>query len=313
MEHNKLLNSYQTIRQKQHVGTSNKLLENNDIFNGNNNISTQQMQTMRQMRKDNGIDVFMDKDKIRETIIKPEKMVKSKIDRKLLQEKVKNMEETYIDSEKKNFGPLIHQYWKNRTNETYKGIITNDGNNKIYKEETDLIVHKVSSKDKEGVDKEYEVINMGREKHNDELKVIYSLDQETEHKKKFEYNHVYKYRTQYDPKDHDKLKNDKIKYYKERQKKEEEGKKNIDSVIDILIGDGIFNQNELESMGFDLSKINGENNDKNIIKKNMDSGNIDSGNIDSGNMDSGNVDSGNVDNISSKKQAYLERKRRGNP
>lgn len=285
MNNNKLLNSYNKMDQNAKHYTENKLLQNSQV--GNNFYTQQQGQLMKKLRNDGGFDALLDKDKVRESVIRPIKIEKSKSDKKVLRERLKQIEGEYIDKEKETFGPEIQRYWKNRTNETYKGIIKGESRS-LYKDKDDLIVHKVSVKDKEGVDKDYKCMGDGREKHNDELKIIYSTDQENEHKKTFEYNHVYKYRVQYDPKGHDKLKKDKIKYYKERQQKEEEGKQNIDCVIENLIAEGIFNEEELNSMGFDLSAKNLDK--KDVIKQTSD-------NI---------VQS----SVSSKKQAYLDRKKK---
>ena len=68
-----------------------------------------------------------------------------------------------------------------------------------------------------------------------------------QHKKNFDYNQVYKYRLKHDPKNHESLKKDKIKYYKEQQKKQEEGKKKLD-LLESLIDDGIFEKDDVESI-----------------------------------------------------------------
>lgn len=279
---NRLLNTYNNTEQPSHY-TNNKLLQNSQLL-ANNMCSQQQVSLMKQLRNASGMEALLDKEKIKESVIRPIKIEKSKNDKKVLTERLKQMEGNYSDKNQQTFGPEIQGYWNNRTNETYKGIIKNNGIN--YKDKEDLVIHRVTAKDKEGVEDEFNFMDKGRETHNNELKVIYSTDQENEHKKKFEYNHVYKYRVQYDPKDHDKLKSDKIKYYKERQKKEEEGKQKMDSVIENLIADGIFNQEELSSMGIYL-------NDKTELDKNDDP----------------KLNETNT-SISSKKQAYLDRKKK---
>lgn len=258
---NRLLYEYQKSQQNNIPLQNNMLLNTNPFFVNNMQYSPQQMQQMQQLKeiqhikqleKLNDMEITMDKDKIKESIIKPIKIEKSK-DAKELESKFKNVESQYIDKKKKDYGPEIHKYWQSRTNEPYKNILKNENYTKTYKDKDDLIVHRVTVKDKEGVTEELSKMNEKLEKHNNELKVIYSTDQENEHKKKFDYNHVYKYRVKYDPKGHDTLKQDKVKYYKEKQKKEEEGKKKKDSILESLVNDGIFNQDELA--GIDINNI----------------------------------------------------------
>ena len=175
-----------------------------------------------------------------------------------------------------------------RTNQPYKNIIKNeDVTKKNFKSKDDLIVHKVTIKDKEGVDDSYNKFKQNLETHNDELQTIYSTDKRNEHKKKFEYNHVYKYRIQYDPKDHDKLKQDRIKYYKDRQKKEEEGKRTVDNILETLINDGIFDKSELSSVSLDIKES------KNTASETS-------------------TDSKNAQSKQEKKEAYLNRKKKNN-
>jgi hypothetical protein len=167
-----------------------------------------------------------------------------------LENKWKEVESNYIDKTKKSFGPEIQKYWKERTNEPYKNILKDEDYSKDFKNKDDLVVHRVTTKEKDKERAENDMKNMegNREKHNGELKVIYSTSQKSEHKKKFEYNHVYKYRVQHDQKTHTDLKEDKIQYYKEQQKKEEEKKQIKDSIMDYLVTDGIFSQDELNSI-----------------------------------------------------------------
>ncbi len=81
--------------------------------------------------------------------------------------------------------------------------------------------------------------------------MIYSTSHELEHKKKFEYNNKYKYRIKYDPSDHNKLKKDKISYYKREQKKMDNDREKTDAIIEDLVNKGIFDKDELEDIGYD--------------------------------------------------------------
>lgn len=316
---NKLLYGYQNFQQNNIPFQNNVLLQNNPMFTGNmqyaNSMQMQQMKQMQQMQqiqqmqmqkikelqqikqieKMNEMETTMDKEKIKESVIKPIKIERTKKDRQELEGKWKDAEEKYIDKSGKDFGPEIKKYWKTRTNEPYKNILKNENYSKNFKSKDDLIVHRVTVKDREGVVDDYDKMDSNREKHNNELKVIYSTDHKNEHKKKFEYNHVYKYRVQFDPKDHDKLKHDKIKYYKAQQKKEEEGKQQRDSILETLVTDGIFNEDELNSL--------------NLSKKTNNSNNLDNTSTDSGESSKSNVSiKSNEDKRREKKEAYLSRK-----
>jgi len=140
----------------------------------------------------------------------------------------------------------VSVYWKNRTNQTYKPILNIDNNKKITSAD-DLIIHKVTKSDKNGVEKQLDDYKKQKETYNKELKTLYSVDNKLKHKEKFEYNHIYKFRDTYDPKDHNILKQDKIKYYQEQQKNMELEKQKINIVLEGLINNGIFNQDEINS------------------------------------------------------------------
>lgn len=259
---NRLLNEYNQYNY--HSGQfSNKLLQQNPNFiNQQNNqqmqhIQQMQMQKMReqqqirQIEKINELESTMGKDykeKIKEAVIQPVKIDKSAT-KKELETKWKQAEQNYFTTtkdNKKQYGPEIQKYWQSRTNESYKTIIKDKIPPKQIKDDKDLIVHKVTKKDKEGVDNDFQKMNVVRKKHNSELDVVYAKDKETEHKKKFDYTHVYKYRIQYDPKSHGELKQDKVKYYKEQQKQEEEKKQLKDSILECLVNDSIFSPDELK-------------------------------------------------------------------
>lgn len=270
---NRLLNGYnQNFNRNDFNFQNNMLLQNNPVYmNMDRTQQMQQMQMMqslqmqqakemhqvKQINKMNDLTNKYDKEKVRESVIKPIRIEKNKKDRYELENQWKDAEKNYRDKSGKDYGSEIQEYWKKRTNQPYKNIIKNDDvANKQFKSKDDLIVHRVTKKDKEGVDESYGALTQNLEKHDNELKSIYSISKKNEHKKKFEYNHVYKYRIQYDPKDHDKLKQDRIKYYKDRQKKEEEGRKTVDNILETLINDGIFDKNELSIVSLNIDNNN---------------------------------------------------------
>jgi len=262
---NRLINEYTHFNQNNMQLPNNVLLQNNPFLVNNQDqlLHMQKIKEIQQVKhidKMNELSNTLDKQKIKESVIRPIKIEKNKKDRYELESNWKEAEKKYRDNTGKDYGIEIHNYWKQRTNQPYKTIIKDETNaKKNYKSKDDLIVHRVThkDKDKEVVEKSYQELEKNLEKHNNELHVIYSTSNKNEHKKKFEYNHVYKYRVQYDPKDHDKLKSDRIKYYKDKQKQEEEGKKTVDSILDTLMNEGIFDKDELSSIS--LNKKDPEN------------------------------------------------------
>jgi len=118
------------------------------------------------------------------------------------------------DEKDKKFQYKLNEYWLKRTNEPYKNIIKD----KQYYEKflqkeklqlidpNELIIHKTGESDKKGFDDECEKYTKGIELHNNEIKTIYSMTNELEHKKKFEYEHKYKYNISYDQQTHNELK-----------------------------------------------------------------------------------------------------------
>ena len=103
------------------------------------------------------------------------------------------------DEKDKKFQYKLNEYWLKRTNEPYKNIIKD----KQYYEKflqkeklqlidpNELIIHKTGESDKKGFDDECEKYTKGIELHNNEIKTIYSMTNELEHKKKFEYESLY--------------------------------------------------------------------------------------------------------------------------
>lgn len=283
---NRLLNSYQNYQQNENVPQqfqNNALLYNNTMFRNNMSYNesqqSQQMQRMymanmqrqkelqkiKQMEKFNEIENKYDKDKIRESVIKPQKVERKNNVNDIItnirkdwgvQISNKNRGNRYgdiADQFKEKINKQKSNYWEKRTNKPYKNIITdkkyiNPFLNKRKIKESELVVHKVTPLDKEGVDDEYEDLQDKLEKHDNELKVIYSTNKKAEHKKKFEYSHKYKYRVAYNPSDHDKLKKDKIEYYKREQKKAEAGKEKVDTIINSLIDDGMLDEDEIQKL-----------------------------------------------------------------
>ena len=237
---------------------------NNPFLNNSNNsnlIKIKEQQELKQLEKLNQLENKYNKDKIKESVIKPIKIEKDNRD----------IKKDYNSKEKEYFKER-DELWKIRTNQPYKNIIKDEQQvkkfiNRNNIDKSELIVHKVTNLDKQSVDKEYSQFKNKLETHNNELKVIYSTNKQAEHKKQFEYNHKYKYRIKYDPSDHNKLKQDKIEMFKKEQQKEEENKQKIDNIIENLINNGIFNKEELEEIGIKNNNDNSDNNSNNSKKE----------------------------------------------
>ena len=191
--------------------------------------------------------------------IKPQKIDKVNIDlNKLVQDRKQHNQAELDESIKK------------RTNLPYKGIIKNFDFNKIratHKE--DLVVHKVTDADKKTFNEDISKYSNTITKQQKELSEIYAENKKNEHKKNFEYQHKYKYRTKLDVGGGDggvggdggdggdggnggDVRIDRIEYYKKEQLKVEESKKKMDDILMNLINKNAISEN-LDN--FDLNKI----------------------------------------------------------
>jgi hypothetical protein len=206
---------------------SNKLIDNTRKFGGNNNL----LKNITDIKK---IEQIAERDRIKESVIKPIKLGNNN----------KQELETKFTEEQKTYMPKIKEYWQGRTNQPYKGIIGNAAN-KEFKTEADLLVHRVTSADKQGVDNELEKYKGAKDTHDSELKKIFHETNKADHIKKFEYNHKYKFRITTDSAGHDDLKNDRLAYYRREQQKQEEDKEKMDNVVEDLINQNIVDKDKV--------------------------------------------------------------------
>lgn len=145
---------------------------------------------------------------------------------------------------------------KNRTNTPYKTIINSDANRDdsarmLEKEKRwlenggrtdddarptnrDLIVHVVSDADKCGIAEKYTTEDEARQQLDSQHRLIYSKENKTKHIKQFEYKHVYMYRVKIDSKNHIELRDDRVAYYEEQQKKLESTKAQSDALLRMM-------------------------------------------------------------------------------
>ena len=220
------------------------------------NSNVKNSYNMRKMKKFNNIDQMYNQNDFKNLILKPQKIEKPNI----------NLDSLINNREQSNTTDLKESINK-RTNDPYKGIIKNFDYSKIReKHEEDLIVHKVNEEDKniKVFDSNMNVFHNKIEKQNKDIKDTYSIDKKTEHKKEFDYQHKYKYRTKIDSGDND-LRVDRIEFYKKEQSKIEDNKKKIDDILLNLIDSGILSEN-LESIDYDKVDTNDlENKLKNVF------------------------------------------------
>lgn len=222
---NNLLEQFNRQRTGQNTFTNNAMLNNNVHFK--NRINDQsfmdriKMDKLEQIKKAKGIkDIGLNKEQLTEYVICPIKLKRTSAD---------EINNTYTALENGMKG-MIEEYWKARTNQPYKNILKDQNYQKKFEKKEDLIVHKVSDKDKLGLLDDYDKLMNIINNHNNQLKNIYSTSERNKHKKEFDYIQKYKYRLKYDPKDFEDLKN----MYKKEQKKISHEKKQIDVILNAL-------------------------------------------------------------------------------
>jgi len=216
-------------------------------------ISARDSYNMKKIQKFNKIDQTFDKDNLKQLIIKPVKIEKPN-------QNIASIVSIREAESKKELDECI----KKRTNQPYKGIIKNFNYNKEFKKQDDLIVHKVTDKDKLGFNDEIDKYNSTIRTQNSEINDAYSKDKKNEHKKQFEYQHKYKYRNKLEnttDTDAD-LRVDRIEFYKKEQQKLEDSKKKIDDILSNLIDSGVLSEN-FDSINYD--KINVDELEKTLI------------------------------------------------
>lgn len=135
-----------------------------------------------------------------------------------------------ITTLKKKYLNEIENYWTQRTNKPYKNILKNENYNREYSSAQDLVVHKISSKDKIKTDDDYRRLQTIIDKQNIENKQIYSAEKKDEHKKLFDIENKFKFIKE--KKNEDELLNKKGKeYYRTENEKQIRDKNMVDHII----------------------------------------------------------------------------------
>ncbi|AYV76054.1 MAG: hypothetical protein Terrestrivirus4_102 [Terrestrivirus sp.] len=265
---NNMLRGYQNYKMNNIPAQRNSLLNNNPNLNRLNEAmereriariqqqmsKMKQLQQIKQYEKYGELDRYMDKDSFRNAIIEPIKVQKNNNPQELITAyENKNMTEYG-----KNNAFLLN-YWNTRTNEPYKSALKDVMDDPEYykknvgRDAKKLIIHKTTDADKIGLMDQYHEFQDVLEKHDTDLKVIYSTSKEGEYKKKFKWCNKSKFRIQYDPADFKKLKKGKMEYYQNQQMELERDKKRIEDLIDSAINDGVFNDEDIKNLSNEVS------------------------------------------------------------
>jgi hypothetical protein len=262
---NNLVNKFQSYMNTNTPFQKNPLLNNNPNFMSNsrdssffNKINLTKLEQIKRAR--NIEEIGMDKNQLTDIIISPITINKTN---------KKELDEIYNDIvpiQKK----IVEEWWNTRTNQPYKNIIKKDLFHKDYKkyyrddifntnikDKKELLVHKVTTADADSLllEAEFDLLSDIIEKHNDELKTIYSTSKKNQYKKEFEYVQNYRYRLEYNPKNSEELKD----YYKKEQKKINKEKKMIDDIISTLIENDELTKDEIDKLNKEINTFDKNN------------------------------------------------------
>ena len=232
MYRNELTDRYNAYSQQPIQYMNNQMLASNPIFTSNiYDPSFHQkmlLQREEQMQKIKNIsELGLTKEQITEYVITPLKIEKT--ESKELERLCDDNEKTLLDSYIKD------NLWAHRTNAPYKTILKNQNIQREYKDSNDLIVHKFTSLDKVGLMDEYEDLLNVLEKHNGNLKVIFSTSKKNEHLKAFKFVEKHRKRIKYNPKDYNELKD----FHKKESQKFDRDRRKLDMYIERINADDI--------------------------------------------------------------------------
>lgn len=261
---NNLLNRFNSYTNNNNPYQNNPLLNNNPNLNMKDSsfFNKMNMAKLEQIKRARNIDEMgIDKKQLTDLIICP--IAINKVNKNELNEAYNEIVPQYDTKINK----LVNEWWQTRTNQPYKNIIKKDLFNKDYKkyynenifntnikDKKELLVHKVTSEDWDKIllEAEYEILNDILEKHDKELKVIYSSSKKNQYKKEFEYVQNYRYRLEYNPKNSEELKD----FYKKEQKKINKESKMIDDVINTLIENDELTTDEINKINSEIKTYN---------------------------------------------------------
>jgi hypothetical protein len=271
---NKLINQFNSHlnQPKQNAFLNNPMINNNPNFSLRDPqfYNKIQMAKIEQIKRAKNInDLGMDKKELSEYIIDPIKI--NKTERGDIEKKLHETEHMYLvpttgTKFEDQSNAYLKELWKTRTNQPYKNIIKKEAFDKDYKKyyndnifnkninnRDELIVHKVIKNidaDEDLLEADFLLVQEILEKHNNELKSIYSVSNENKYKREFEYAQKYRYRLEYNPKDSEELKD----FYKKEQKKINKENKMLDQIIDMLVEQDDLSKEEINKLNEELHK-----------------------------------------------------------
>lgn len=244
MQNNYLLNQYQNM-QNNNQYQNNILLQNNPHYQ-NNIQQAKYVQQMQQIRKAQLMQQMQDKVK---------EYTKNLLEPTQVKEDNTQVKQNFIKLSKE------HETTNYKIDNTpYKQIISDpkyggEDYKKKHNKDTfdeDVCVHKVTNKDKEGVDEEFDELEKKIKKHDKKLKKIYSTEKKEEHKKKFEYRKSYIYKVGNDETNSIDLKKDRLKFFEKQQKEWEKDQIKTKNIIEECREIGILNDDQINDVMKDL-------------------------------------------------------------
>lgn len=261
---NNFINGYQRHINSNTPFANNPMLTSNPIFHGS--IQDANFQTranfakLEQRKKVKTVnDLGMSRDQILNYVIDPIKVVKQSKDE--FQQLYDEKSNTYINPSDLNhitrhdqskLPKWLKEIYAGRKNTPYKSILKSanilkqEHYDKKFSNEDELLIHKVTAFDSDIIQFIQELATKLEmfEEHDGEIKQIYSLSKEAQHKKDFEYVQKYKHRSGYDPEDYTDLK----KYYKKEQKRINKENKRIDEMIEMFLISGQVSKEVFENL-----------------------------------------------------------------
>lgn len=189
-----------------------------------------------------------------EELLQPEKIEKGG-------GRIKNAFETEKNERNKEILP---------TNKGYKIIIKDKFVEKNYKDDKELIIHKISDQDKNAENFEKDVIKKKSEieKINDEINIDYAEENMDFHKKKYEYKDSLIKQLDVESKNFSNHKDDYIEFYRKKQREAERDNKLCESIFSKLLDTGIIKHDELPADLLNDLKSNADSEIKNEFQKN---------------------------------------------
>lgn len=244
---NNLLNSYNKHQNTMYNPNINNAFTNNSLLNrlkeqrGYIMDRTNEMREINEVKKLQKVNVNDKRqmEMLRDVLINPVKIEKNNTDVKRAYDLKNSLWKEEID--------VMWQDEKNIKNTPYKIIIPQKTKEKPYgfdytqkiKYPEQLTIHTVTNKDrdKKVFDKNLNKLEGNMKNIDQENKHMYSDEKKSEHKSKFEYEHVYYKKTKSNVKHHDELKIDQESYTKLKTQEHEIGKNTRDEILSSLQND----------------------------------------------------------------------------